>query len=196
MPASIKVERRPAAGRSGHAPARRTRASGRPPADLVQQLTRRFGEDADSPDLPLVLVNRVPQTKTVHVVVIWDRWKDLTVPERGRVITDAFLAADPDRREPVTFPMGLTPGEALRQGFLPYQIIPLVRSSDGVSNEQVARAMQAAGGVLLRVGDEVQLRFATRGQANEAYRRLLERINKPIWTISEELSGSEASDGL
>jgi len=40
----------------------------------------------------------------------------------------------------------------------------------------------------MQVGGDTRLRFATRGQASEAYRRLVERINKPIWMLSEEKS--------
>ena len=200
MPASKKFQPKPSATHSGPQAAR-PGTTNRPPAAnghahavLVRELADRFGQDSDSPELPLVVINRVPQTRTVHAVVIWDRWKDLTVPQRGRVIADAYATARPDERDPVTLPMGLTPGEALRQGFLPYQIVPMARAGDGVTAEQVTGAMQAAGGVLLRVGDDVQLRFATRGQANAAYRRLVERINKPIWAISEEVARSDWGD--
>jgi hypothetical protein len=163
-------------------------------AGFVQHLTQRFCDDPDLPDLPLIVVNRIPQTRTVHILVVWDLWKDLTIPQRARVIADAFAAAHPDQDLAVTFPIGLTPGEALRQGFLPYQITPVVRPEDRLRNEELNEALRAAGGVLIQVGDDVQLRFATRGQANRAYRRLLERINKPIWTISEEFSNSESGD--
>jgi hypothetical protein len=193
MPQSKKIELKSSPAGYPRQPYRGAsrRGSERGHATLVQLLSRRFAQSDDSPELPLVIVNRVPQTKTVHVVVVWDRWRDLTPQQRDRVIVDSFAAGHPGQDEPVSFPMGLTPGEALHQGFLPYQINAHARAEDGVSAKDIDQAMKSAGGIFLRVGDDVQLRFATRGQAGEAYRRLLNRVNKPIWTLSEELSNSE-----
>jgi hypothetical protein len=165
-----------------------------PHGELVAELASEFRQPPDHPDPPLVVLDRFPQTRSVHVLVIWDKWRDLTIPERSRVIADAFAAAFPDEDVVVRFPMGLTPGEALSQGYLPYQIIPFVRPTDGVSSAAVKQAMNSAGGVRMQIGGDMQLRFATRGQASAAYRRLVERINKPIWTLSEETTSSNSED--
>lgn len=193
MSQSKKIEQKPSSAGSSQRAHRAASQRGveRGYATLVRLLARRFAQSDESPDVPLVVVNRVPQARTVHVVVVWDRWRDLTPPQRDRVIVDAFGAAHPEQKESVSFPMGLTPGEALHQGFLPYQIIALARPEDGINAEDIDQAMRLAGGIFVTVGDDVQLRFTTRGQANEAYRRLLKRINKPIWTLSEEFSNSE-----
>ena len=161
---------------------------------MVEAVAKRFKEDLDAPDHPLVVLNTIAPTSSVHIAVIWDKWKELAIPQRGRVITDAYAAAHPHSRLVVRFPMGLTPGEALSQGYLRYQIIPLVRPTDHVTPRQLKEAMASAGGVLMRVGNDQQLRFATRAQAEEAYRRLLEKINKPIWTLSEETSSSDMAE--
>ncbi len=179
------------------AAAARPSASGRragkvPYQELVADLAFHFRQPPERPDPPLVVINRIPQTRSVHALVIWDKWRDLAIPERSRVIADAFVAAFPDEDVVVRFPMGLTSGEAFAQGYLPYQIMPLVRPTDGVSSTALKQAMNAAGGVRVQVGGDMQLRFATRGQASEAYRRLVERINKPIWTLSEETSSSNS----
>ncbi len=165
-----------------------------PHRPLVEALAKRFKEDLDAPDRPLVVLNTIAPTSSVHIAVIWDKWKELAIPQRGRVITDAYAAAHPNSRLVVRLPMGLTPGEALSQGYLRYQIIPLVRPTDHVTTRQVKDAMASAGGVLMNVGNDQQLRFATRAQAEEAYRRLLEKINKPIWTLSEEASSSDMAE--
>ena len=68
------------------------------------------------------------------------------------------------------------------------RMIPLVRPADRVSAAALKQAMNTAGDVRIHVGGDMQLRFATRSQASEAYRRLVERINKPIWMLSEEKS--------
>jgi hypothetical protein len=165
-----------------------------PYREFVADLASHFRQPPDRPDPPLVVINRIPQTRSAHALVIWDKWRDLTIPERSRVIADAFAAAFPNEDAVVRFPMGLTPGEALSQGYLPYQITTLVRPADGVSQTTVKQAMNAAGGVQMQVGGDMHLRFATRGQASEAYRRLVERVNKPIWTLSEETSSSNSED--
>ncbi len=155
---------------------------------LTKLLATRFNKPLELPDLPLVVADRIPQTKSAHVLVIWDQLKNLSIPQRSQVVADAFALAFPMEDVVVRAPMGLTSGEAFSQGYLRYQIIPLVRPSDHVTANQVLDAMSAAGGVLVQVGGDQQLRFATRAQAQEAYRRLVEKINKPIWALSEETS--------
>jgi hypothetical protein len=55
--------------------------------------------------------------------------------------------------------------------------------------------MRDAGGVEISIGGDLpQLRFATRAQAEASYRRLVEKINKPIWTLSVEQTVSDASE--
>ena len=170
------------------------RVNGVPNQALVDERAHRFRQPLEVPAPPLVVVNRTPRARSIHVLVIWDKWKNLPIVERGRDITDAFAAAWPEEQDVVRFTMGLTPGKALSQGYLRYQIVPLVRPADGVSAAAVKQAMNSAGGVRMQVGNDLQLRFATRGQAAEAYRRLVERINKPIWTLSEETWSSDAAD--
>lgn len=162
-----------------------------PPPALVAALAARLQQTPASPDTPLTVVNHIPQTNSAHVLVIWNKWKDLAIPQRARVIADAFKAAFPQESTVVRLPLGLTPGEALSQGHLRYLIIPLVRKADRVTEKQLEDAMDSAGGILMRIGSERRLRFATRAQAEEAYRRLLKKINKPIWTLSEETSTSD-----
>src|SRR5687767_1377140 len=72
--------------------------SGAPRRQLIMELAARFQKSPDSPELPLVVVNRMSQADSAHVVVIWDKWKDLTIPQRGRVIADAFAAANADEQ--------------------------------------------------------------------------------------------------
>jgi hypothetical protein len=84
-----------------------------PHRNLVAELASEFRQRPDRPDPPLVVLDRFPQTRSVHALVIWDKLRDLTIPERSRVIADAFAAAFPNEDVVVRFPMGLTPGEAL-----------------------------------------------------------------------------------
>ena len=167
-----------------------------PNSTLVAALADRLRQPLDLPDLPLITVNRITPTRSAHVLVIWDKWKDLKIPERGRVITDAFAAAFPADNWVVSLPMGLTPGEALTQGYLRCLIIPYVSASDHVTAKQIRDAMASAGGVMMRVGNDKRLGFATRAQAETAYRRLLEKINKPIWVLVGEGSSTELAQEI
>ena len=179
--------------------AKATKAVSRAPANgrhraLVAELANRFRADLDAPDLPLLVINTMAHTNSAHILVIWEKWKSLTIPERASVIIDAYGEAHPNMAVAVRFPIGLTPGEALTQGYLGYQIIPLVRPTDHVTTKQVNDAMASAGGLLMQIGGDRQLRFATRAQAREAYRRLLQKLNKPIWTLVEEMSSGQSGE--
>src|SRR5437762_1691625 len=79
---------------------------------LVQEFT------ASSPNLqPLILEARVPSTKSRHVRVIWDAWKDLSDEHRSAVIVDAYTEAEgPEAAAEITIAEGVTPQEALALG--------------------------------------------------------------------------------
>src|SRR5471030_1355714 len=53
-------------------------------------MTRSDLKSHDLPDPPLVVVNRIAPTRSIHVMVIWDKWKNLTTQQRDQVINDAF----------------------------------------------------------------------------------------------------------
>jgi hypothetical protein len=160
---------------------------------LVEGLARRMRDDPEARELPLVVVNRIRQTRTVHVLVIWDAWKDLSLSERGEVISRAYAAAHPDQANAVTVAMGLTPLEAVHSGYLPYRVVPLKRRGDRVPDKQILEAMASVGGVFLRAGTEVQLRFPTEKMAEDAYRALFEKIPKPIWGLVHETVAAESA---
>src|SRR4051794_2783559 len=73
---------------------------------LVDALAARLRQSPASPDTPLVVINHISPTKSVHVLVIWSKWKDLTIPQRARVIADAFAAAFPASDSVVRLPLG------------------------------------------------------------------------------------------
>ncbi|MGA2497262.1 MAG: hypothetical protein ABSH20_05950 [Tepidisphaeraceae bacterium] len=77
--------------------------------NLSRELSNRLRDDPDSLELPLIVENRIPQSHSVHLLVIWDRWHDIPNRERARLITDAFAEAHPRDPATVTVPMGLTP---------------------------------------------------------------------------------------
>jgi len=135
--------------------------------------------------------SQVGQTKSIHVVVIWDAWQKLSPIERSKIILDAYVKAKRLHGATITVAMGLTSEAALRMGFLPYSIITTRRQGDKVSLDELAKMMPGAGGVLLKVGSTTQLRFATLEQAEDAYRYLSQKVPGPYWAIVQEQTAGE-----
>lgn len=160
---------------------------------LVEMLTAKMATDPESAKPPIVVTNRMSATRSAHVLVIWDKWKDYTLAERGAMIMDACAAAQPHARTKVTIALGLTSLEALRQGYLPYRIVPVARAEDGIPRNRILDAMGSVGGVLLRADDESQLRFPTKRQAEDAYRNLFNLVPLPVWALVEEVSRIESA---
>jgi hypothetical protein len=140
---------------------------------------------------PLISENQIAQTKSIHVVVIWDAWKGLSPSERSKVILDAYARAKRARGATITVAMGLTNEEALRMGFLPYSIVTTRRQGDKASLDDLAKAMHGAGGIVVKIGSSVQLRFATLEQAEDAYRHLSQKVPGPYWAIVQEQTAAE-----
>ncbi len=140
---------------------------------------------------PLISENQIAQTKSVHVAVIWDKWKDLSPTERSEVILNACTRAGRFRNSTITLAMGLTGEEALRRGFLPYSIVIMRRQGRSPSRDQMEKAMAGAGGISMKVGSSTQLRFASFEQAEEAYRHLSQAVPGPYWAIVHEESTGE-----
>jgi len=60
-----------------------------------------------------------------------------------------------------------------------------------VTPRQIADAMKTVGGVLVQVGTQSHLRFATQSQAETAYRALNAIFPAPVWTLIRETSGGD-----
>ncbi len=72
---------------------------------------------------------------------------------------------------------------------LPYQIITGLRSSDPFKPEEVEAAMLEQGASELNKEDGLQLRFATKEEAEACRKRLSEKLSgsEPIWIISRDI---------
>ena len=158
---------------------------------LIEKLAAALQRPAALQGDPLVVENRIAQTKSVHVVVIWDAWNDLSPAERSKNIIDAYAKAKRARGATITVAMGLTSEEALRMRFLPYSIVTTRRQGDKASLDELAKAMDGAGGIVVKVGSSMQLRFATLEQAEDAYRHLSQEVPGPYWAIVQEQSAAE-----
>jgi len=66
---------------------------------------------------PKIIVEGYEKKGPLHVYVVWDQWKDISLQERSRLIMEAFRQVEPEEdflRD--TIAMGLTPDEAPRYG--------------------------------------------------------------------------------
>lgn len=158
---------------------------------LVDALFRALRKPATSRGEPMIVENRIAQTKSVHVTVVWDRWDDLPPEGRSHVILDAYARAGRLADLRITAAMGLTGEQALRMGFLPYGIIPTRRARDKASLQELESAMAAVGGLDLKIGSSTQLRFPTLEKAEDAYRELSQKIPGPYWAIVQEQPANE-----
>jgi hypothetical protein len=153
---------------------------------LGNELSAILLQPGELPGEPFVVEDQIAQTKSLHVIVIWDEWKDLSQTDRSEIIMDAYAKAKRLATANITVAMGLTSEEALRAGFLTYGIVAMRRHGDKASLAELTRAMVNVGGVVLKIGDSTQLRFPTREQAEDAYRKLSQNLPGPYWAIVQD----------
>ncbi len=79
--------------------------------------------------------------------------------------------------------------EATAAGMLPYQVLPAIRATDPVNVEDVEAAMVEQGASQLNEEDGLQLRFASREEAEACRLRLIEKLpgSEPIRIISRDV---------
>ena len=152
---------------------------------LVNDLARAIRKP-DPIHEPYVIRNEVSAGKSVHFLVIWDKWRDLDKQTRSKILLDALEKVDPSTASKVTIALGVTQDEAFRMGYLPYAIVSLRRDSDPVSQADLNTALQQAGGVEIKVGTAMQRRYPTLEGAQNAYRIVSLAVNGPFWTIERE----------
>jgi len=143
---------------------------------------REFGQ-------PLVYEQEYP-TKKNRVTVIWDEWADASLEERSAIILRAFeIAEGKESREKIALASGLTVPEATAAGMLPFQVLPAIRQTDVVDLEEVKAAMIEQGASQLSAEDGLQLRFATREEAEACRTRLADKLPSiaAIWMISRDV---------
>jgi hypothetical protein len=130
-------------------------------------------------------------TKKVRVTVIWDEWADASLEERSAVIMKAYeIAEGAGGREKIALASGLTVPEATAAGLLPFQVFPGLRKTDPIKPEQVREIMLEQGASKLSADDGLQLRFATKEEAEACRDRLIRKLpaSEPIWIISRDLN--------
>lgn len=135
-------------------------------------------------------------TGKIRVTVIWDAWADSSLEDRSSIILQAYEKAEGSQyREKIALASGLTVPEAAASGLLPFQVLPGLRKSDPVKPEEVRAAMEEQGASRLSPADGLQLRFATKEEAEACVQRLAKKLpaSEPIWVISREIQGQDWS---
>ncbi len=161
-------------------------------AGLAEKLAEELKSDRDYGQ-PLVY-EQVYSTKKARVTVIWDAWADASLEERSAIILKAYeLAEGVEGREKIALASGLTVPEAGAAGLLPYKVISGLRKSDALKPEQVREAMIDQGASLLNEEDGLQLRFATKKEAEACVERLAKKLmgSEPIWIISRDVRSQD-----
>jgi len=154
----------------------------------VDALTQQLASELRSPKSagePAVYEDAIGQTKSFRVTVVWDEWKNLPLQTRSRIILDAYEEAAPEKNGKILVAMGLTRPEAFSMSVFPFSVIALLKNTDPPEIEKkVLAALRNEGAV--EIGRELQLRFRTIEEAQQAYERLQNAVPGPHWAISQE----------
>lgn len=134
---------------------------------------------------PIIYENRIGQSQSFHVTVIWDEWDDLPLQARSRIILDAYEQADPSMIGRITIAMGLTSEDGGTLGFYPFVVIPMLKRADEPLRERIGEAMRTAGAKEDAHG--LKLRFRTLEEADQALAQLQSQVPGPFFALVQEL---------
>ena len=160
--------------------------------DLVNELKnpRPMGQ-------PIILEDRTPETNSIRVHVIWDRWAECDRTRRSGIVLDAYeQASGADIRQQVTLALGLTVAEAIATGLLPYRIVPARTRSRQPADRDYRQAMDRAGAIRIADDDWPQLRFATQEDAETTLEHLTQTLRRSKWIILQEVADASTLTSL
>jgi hypothetical protein len=136
----------------------------------------------------LILEDDTPETNSLRVTVVWDRWSACPTEFRSPIILDSYAAAHgEDTRRKITLAIGVTVEEAVDLGLLPFKVLSARRRDESPSPEAYRKAMTEAGGVIISGDEGLQLRFATLDDAAAAMEALEHRLPGSKWMVVEEV---------
>jgi hypothetical protein len=146
--------------------------------ELAAELTKpkTFGQ-------PIILEDSTPETESLRVHVIWDRWADYDKEYRDVVILRAYEdAKGKEIRDRITLALGLTVPEAAAIGLLPFLLRPAVGASGPRdTNEELREAMLQLGASALKDPEHPELRFAHQEDVDAACAHLKEVLPRTEW---------------
>ncbi len=155
---------------------------------LVKKLVQEF--TASSPNLqPLILEEQIAPTRSRHVRVIWDTWKDLTDEQRTAVIMEAYKQAEGEEvADQITIAEGVTAQESLALGLLPFKVVPMRKKDEKVSPEDYQKAVTDEARRTLLGPKAKELRYARPEDAEEASKRLQRALPGSSWAVVQEVA--------
>jgi len=153
--------------------------------DLVNALASELSGVPVSPPQPQIYEDEISQTRTLHVLVIWDRWEGVPASARGPIIYDAYEKSDSAKMLRLKFAFGFTYDEAVAGGYLPYKVESTIRASDRIDHNAAIKEMIALGA--RQTGTGVELRFPYRTLADQALDRLEAKFGQGYFALVQEV---------
>ncbi len=165
--------------------------------ELVESLVKAI-KDEDQAEGPVIFEVASGTTDHIEVIVIWNRWADLSADIRTMVVLDAYQQASMEYVESVSVDristiLPFTVGQAIELSILPYFIQCNVHKSQP-GYDRIARFLKGAGALETDAG--IELRLPTLEMAKEAKNRLEQgtqdmdpevhwRISRQVGNIAE-----------
>jgi len=138
---------------------------------------------------PIVLEDHTPETNSVRVQVVWDRWDECPRDARSGIVLEAYenICGREFRRQ-ITLALGVTVAEATAMGLLPFKVLPARRKDEHPANAEYERAMRESGATAIPGEAGPQIRCATLEDAEATIERLVQTLPGSKWVIAQEVS--------
>ncbi len=162
---------------------------------LTETLAQRLADELSSPGdqtQPLIIERHIRGTRSRHIWVIWDRWRDLNGEERTAVIADAYAKAEGfDAADDISIALGVLPEEAVALGALPWIVLPAYPPHSG-QTDYIQAEMQEARNTVLESSSP--LRYPSEEEANLAIKRLRQGLPASSWVVAHESDLEEQNE--
>jgi hypothetical protein len=153
-------------------------------ADLMNELSK-----PKAIGRPIVLEDHTPETDSVRVQVIWDRWDECPRDARSGIILEAYENTyGKEFRRQITLALGVTVAEAAGMGLLPFKVMPARRRDGQPSREESKRAMFESGASTIPGEAGPQIRCATLEDAEATIEYLEDKVPDSKWIIAQEMA--------
>lgn len=137
---------------------------------------------------PIVLEDHTPETDSIRINVVWDRWEECPREARSTIILDAYRRFfDKETFQQITLTLGTTVPEAVALGLLPFKIVAARQRAQLPLTPEYRQAMLDVGAVIPLESDDLQLRCATLEDAELTVAHLKEAVQHSRWSIIEQV---------
>jgi hypothetical protein len=151
--------------------------------DLIQELKspRDVGQ-------PIIIEDETPETASMRVHVIWDRWDKCAHELRSGIVMEAYQKTSRVMQgQQLTLAFGLTVPEAVDQGLLPFELVPTQKALEQPLAPEYEKAMIDMGASTLFGSDYPQLRLASLKEAQECREKLLKQLPGSDWIVVRDV---------